>query len=118
MPMGSEHSQHEERQPMASLPGPLRTVTPHQIAQMIRALDSRLAGIEDDECAGEPALVYHVEMAGGRQAFALASASSLLTSIVDLYPEADTYARSSGATACGFHGPVPRRLKIDERGRS
>ena len=78
---------------MASLPGPLRSVTPHQIAEMIRGLDSRLAGIEYDERAGEPVLVYRFEMAGGRQAFALAAAPGLLTSIADLYPEADTYER-------------------------
>jgi len=84
--MASDNQYAENRQP-ARAHGPLRELTPHQIAEMIRGLDSRLAGIEYDDSRDEPVLVYRFEVAGRQEEFAVAGAASL-TSIADLYPEA------------------------------
>src|SRR5436309_324251 len=93
MPMTSDDSQHQER-PRARLPGPLHELTPHQIAEMIRGLDSRLTGIDYDASAGEPVLMYRFELIGRREAFAVALDADPLPSIADLYSEADVYERA------------------------
>lgn len=68
--------------------GPLRELTPHQVAGMIRALDSRLTDIAYDTSGGEPVLVYRFDVAGRRETFELAAVPGRITSIADLYPEA------------------------------
>ena len=82
--MTTDDSQSQDRRTIASLLGPLRELTPHQIAEMIRGLDSRLAGIEYDTSAGEPVLVYRFELADRREEFAVATTTGPLSSIADL----------------------------------
>jgi len=89
--MASDDQYAENRQLAAAAHGPLRELTPHQIAVMIRGLDSRLAGIDYDDSTSEPVLVYRFDVAGRQEAFAVAVAAGPLMSIADLYPEADAY---------------------------
>lgn len=78
-----------EAQPGRSAGGELlRGQSPRVIATVIRGLDSRLAGIEYEAAADEPALTYTFEVAGMRRAFRLAVAPPPLESLVDLFPEA------------------------------
>jgi hypothetical protein len=86
--MASDDPHDQEPRPAETYHGPLRELTPHQIAGMIRGLDSRLASIEYDDSTSEPVVVYRFEVAGRREAFAVAASAGPLTSIADLYPEA------------------------------
>lgn len=85
--MAFQNPQDQERRP-AIRHGLLRQLTPHQIAEMIRALDSRLDSIEYDDSAGEPVLIYRFELAGRQEEFVVSAATGPLTSVADLYPEA------------------------------
>jgi hypothetical protein len=116
MPTTSDDSQYQER-PSASLPGPLRELTPHQIAEMIRGLDSRLTGIDYDTSAGEPVLMYRFELSGRREAFAVAVDVDPLTSVADLYSEADVYERAlTQRYGVRFLPPSPKQSSDEERG--
>jgi len=70
----------------------LRELSPHQLARLIRSLDSRLVGIEYDH--RRDVLVYSFEVAGKKQAFPVAIEPAKLVSIVDVYPEAAGYERA------------------------
>jgi hypothetical protein len=75
-------------QPHPHQPPLLRSITAHQLAALIRGLDSRLLSIEYGELGGERALMYSFEVAGKRQPFYVALGGRRLGSIVDVYPEA------------------------------
>jgi hypothetical protein len=66
----------------------LHELSPHQIAHLIRDLDSRLIGIVYDDRGEAPILVYSFEVAGRQQEFAVIVDPPKLVSIADLYPEA------------------------------
>ena len=90
--MAFQDPQDQNRRP-AIRPGLLRQLTPRQIAEMIRALDSRLDSIEYDDSGGEPVLIYRFELAGRQEEFVVSAAGGQLTSVADLYPEADARER-------------------------
>jgi len=68
-------------------------LSPRRVAGLIRALDSRLVGIEYDASGEAPTLVYIFELAGIIRQFAMAVRPGTLNSIADLYPEAAAYER-------------------------
>ena len=70
----------------------LSQLSPFQVAQMIRALDSRLIGIEADAVQGEElALVYSFAVAGRIQRFHISVSSAAVPSIAALYPAAEEF---------------------------
>jgi hypothetical protein len=88
--MMAANNVNREQQPDALL----RELSPHQIARMIRSLDSRLISISYDDRGDAPVLVYSFEVAGKQQAFPVVVDPTTLISIVDLYPEAAGYERA------------------------
>lgn len=62
--------------------------SPHQIALLIRSLDSQLISIEYKQVDDAAFLLYVFAVAGKAQAFQVALTSESLDSIVDLYPAA------------------------------
>lgn len=66
----------------------LRMFSPHQIAFLIRSLDSQLLRIEHEQWGDERFLLYVFAVAGKVQAFQVALGTETLDSIADLYPAA------------------------------
>ncbi len=80
----------------------LSQLSPFQVAQMIRALDSRLIGIEEDAVQGEElALVYSFAVAGRIQRFHISITGAAIPSIAALYPAAQ-----------GFENDLEQRLGL------
>ncbi|MEZ4861792.1 MAG: hypothetical protein R3C14_10805 [Caldilineaceae bacterium] len=68
-----------------------RLLNPYQIAQAIRALDSRLLAIKFEEKDGQRRLIYHYEVAGRVEPFYVLLKGEPIASIAPLYPEAASY---------------------------
>jgi hypothetical protein len=66
----------------------VRTLSPRQLAVLIRSLDSRLTNIDYEQSADQPVLVYTFEVAGKSQTFRLVVRPESIESIIELYPEA------------------------------
>ena len=80
----------------------LSQLSPFQVAQMIRALDSRLIGIAEDAVQGEElALVYSFAVAGRIQRFHISITGTAVPSIAALYPAAQ-----------GFEDELEQRLGL------
>jgi len=107
MPTGkTDDSNHAP--PLATDRPPLTNISPREIAQLIRALDSKLAGIEYDDGGGAPVLVYSFEVAGRRETFVVPAKPGPLVSIGDLYPDAAARERELEARyGLTFHHPGP-----------
>jgi hypothetical protein len=69
----------------------LRQVSPYQIAQMIRDLDSQLIGIESKQDGDELILIYSFAVAGNVQQFQISVTTQPIASITDLYPAASAF---------------------------
>ena len=66
----------------------LSQLSPYQIAQMIRALDSRLLGIEGENQGAVVRLIYSFAIAGGIQHFRVNVRGDTVPSIAAIYPAA------------------------------
>ena len=69
----------------------LNQLSPYQVAQMIRALDSRLLGIEGESQGAVVRLIYSFAVAGGIQHFRVNVRGETVPSIAALYPAARTF---------------------------
>ncbi|MFN8467102.1 MAG: hypothetical protein U0X20_16220 [Caldilineaceae bacterium] len=84
----------------------LSQLSPYQVAQMIRALDSRLIGIEGETQGAVVRLIYSFAVAGGTQHFRVNVRGPAVPSIAALYPAAQSFeAALAQRLGLVFHAP-------------
>ena len=66
-------------------------LNPYELAQMIRALDTRLVAIEFKNEEGQRKLIYRYEVAGRIELFDVLLVGNQMDSIAALYPEAQRF---------------------------
>lgn len=66
-------------------------LNPYELAQLIRALDTRLVAIEFKNEEGQRKLIYRYEVAGRIELFDVFLVGNQMDSIAALYPEAHRF---------------------------